>query len=159
MQTRRGTVLGKRGYHESSSAKTQVVCEQLHTPESSPNPKRPRTSLTLDDDGSNKENIPPLKDCLISAELTPPRRARALRRSATEDTTPMRLGHIHLFLAHLIIHYVFRYPTLCIYVVSATVYSINNNNFVSELCNATTNSTRPLIASSYPYPCSTSLHL
>lgn len=158
MQTRRGTVLGKRGYHESSSAKTQVVCEQLHTPESSPNPKRPRTSLTLDDDGSNKENIPPLKDSLNSAELTPSRRARALRRSATEDTTPIRLGHIYLFLPLLIIHYVLRYSTLCIYLVAATVYSINNN-FGSELCNAATDATRPFIASSHPYPCSTSLHL
>src|SRR5260221_13515112 len=97
MQTRRGTVLGKRAHRESSSvpaAKAQVVCEQLFTPESSPIPKRPRTSLTLEDDASNKENIPPWNDCLISGESSPPRRPRALRRSATEDITLPRLGQI-----------------------------------------------------------------
>lgn len=91
MQTRRGTVLGKRGYHESSSPAlvpaTRTVCEQLQTPDSSPNPKRSRMSISLEDDGSNKENIPPFKDGQISGDVTPPR--RALRRTATE-VTPTR---------------------------------------------------------------------
>jgi len=109
MQTRRGTVLGKRAHRESSSvpaAKAQVVCEQLLTPESSPIPKRPRTSLTLEDDTGNKENIPPL-NCLISSDSSPPRRPRALRRSATEDITPPRLGHISLSLTKFLLNVYF----------------------------------------------------
>lgn len=96
MQTRRGTVLGKRAHREPSSVPAAKACEQLLTPDSSPISKRPRTSLTLEDDASNKENIPPLNDWLISSESSPPRRPRALRRSATEDITLPRLGQILL---------------------------------------------------------------
>ncbi|CAA7260582.1 unnamed protein product [Cyclocybe aegerita] len=92
MQTRRSTVLGKRGHQDSSSpapAPTQV-CEQLQTPDNTPNPKRPRTSFTFVDDGSNKENIPPLSASPINGELTP-RAARMLRRTSTaEAITPPR---------------------------------------------------------------------
>ncbi|KAF9522655.1 hypothetical protein CPB83DRAFT_871919 [Crepidotus variabilis] len=95
MQTRRGTVLGKRGHHESSLSSTatngHVVCEQLLTPESTPNPKRARTSLTLEDDASNKENIPPSREGSIMGDITPPRRTRSLRRTSTEIITPSRI--------------------------------------------------------------------
>lgn len=89
MQTRassRSTVLGKR--HAGSSSQCDVANEEdgnsLYTPltpESSPNPKRIKTSQSEVDDGSNKENIPPLKGQVISAS---PSRTRSLRRSNTE---------------------------------------------------------------------------
>ena len=99
MQTRRGTVLGKRGHSEesasASTSKNLAACEQLQTAESSPNPKRPRTSINHEDDGSNKENIPPFKGGSVNGDIPPSRRTRALRRSATEDITPtsIRLGN------------------------------------------------------------------
>ncbi|KAF5328863.1 hypothetical protein D9619_011723 [Psilocybe cf. subviscida] len=72
----RGSVLGKRGHPTPTN-------KQLATPEPTPNPKRPRTSIGPDDD-SNKENIVP-PDCINYT----PRSARALRRAATEILTPV----------------------------------------------------------------------
>lgn len=162
MQTRRGTVLGKRGHRESSlvpTAKTHTVCEQLCTPESSPNAKRPRTSLTLEDDTSNKENIPPLKDYLIGTESSPPRRPRALRRSATEDITPTRLGHtfLSLYKNFYLIHS-FRYSTLHVYFIYVTV-NTNKSNCGFFYCNATSDATYPFVPSSHPYSCFASFYL
>jgi len=81
----RSSVLGKRGHQESSPAPS-TKSEQLQTPDRTPNPKRARTTLLVDDD-SNKENIPPFMTSPVSANVTP-RSARALRRNATEVITP-----------------------------------------------------------------------
>ncbi|KAJ7594563.1 P-loop containing nucleoside triphosphate hydrolase protein [Mycena floridula] len=90
MQTPRSTrnsVLGKRA-HQS-----EQQCEQLLTPDATPNPKRARTSTSeLDGDG-NKENVAPFNlEALNSDLFSPsPRASRALRRTATEAVvTPTR---------------------------------------------------------------------
>ncbi|KAF8160617.1 P-loop containing nucleoside triphosphate hydrolase protein [Crassisporium funariophilum] len=89
MQTR-STVLGKRDHQDAASpAPGSKVCEQLHTPDNTPNPKRARTT-TIVDDGSNKENIPPFRESLINPDI-PSRATRALRRTSTEAViTPPR---------------------------------------------------------------------
>lgn len=89
MQTRastRSTVLGKR--HADSNPKCDVATDEDTnqrysplTPEASPNPKRIKTIQCELDDGSNKENIPPLKGQFLSAS---PSRTRSLRRTNTE---------------------------------------------------------------------------
>ena len=80
MQTR-STVLGKRGHQDSpSSSPTNSFCEQLQTPDSTPNRKRARTTAVVDGD-FNKENVPPFNS---SNHIdTSPRAVRALRRNAT----------------------------------------------------------------------------
>lgn len=91
MQTRRSTILGKRGHQESSTpAPSAQVCEQLQTPDNTPTPKRARTTVDFTGDDSNKENIPPFNLTPISVASTP-RATRALRRAVTEATlTPPR---------------------------------------------------------------------
>ena len=90
MQTR-SSVLGKRGHQDASAnlPTTANGCDQLRTPDNSPNPKRPRTSVTVLDGDGNKENIPPLKLSPVNGD-TSPRAIRALRRTATEVITPTR---------------------------------------------------------------------
>ena len=84
----RSSVLGKRGHQESSSPAPSTKSEQLQTPDRTPNLKRARTTLLIDDD-SNKENIPPFMASPINVDVTP-RSARALRRNATEMIIPTR---------------------------------------------------------------------
>ncbi|CAL1707027.1 unnamed protein product [Somion occarium] len=85
MQTRsstRSSVLGKR--HAESTAKCDVADEYSPlTPEASPNPKRIKTSSSALDDGSNKENIPPLRGQVLNGS---PSRTRSLRRTSTEGS-------------------------------------------------------------------------
>ncbi|KAF9482254.1 P-loop containing nucleoside triphosphate hydrolase protein [Pholiota conissans] len=88
----RSSVLGKRGHQVSSSpAPAMQACEQLQTPDSTPNPKRARTTTSVEDGDGNKENIPPFKLTPIDA-TTSPRSARALRRTSTSSAimTPTR---------------------------------------------------------------------
>jgi cell division control protein 6 len=88
MQTR-STILGKRGHQDSSSASpANSFCEQLQTPDNTPNPKRARTATVVVDGDSNKENIPPFN--IVLTDISP-RAVRALRRNATEsDVAPTR---------------------------------------------------------------------
>lgn len=96
MQTTRSTrssVLGKRGHQQEGSVSTLPVitpCDQLQTPDPTPNPKRARTSIGVVDGDSNKENVPPYTPELINVDAPSPRGARALRRTTTELTTPAR---------------------------------------------------------------------
>ncbi|KIK67494.1 hypothetical protein GYMLUDRAFT_37626 [Collybiopsis luxurians FD-317 M1] len=89
--TRANSVLGKRSQRQDQSSS----CEQLQTPEPTPDYKRVRTSSVLNGDG-NKENIPPFALNALNIEITSPttsaRAARALRRSATEtiQSTPVK---------------------------------------------------------------------
>ena len=86
----RSTVLGKRGHQEQASPLPSKPVEQLHTPESTPNPKRPRTISVVIDGEGNKENIPPFKLDAVNAETSPvsARAARAIRRTSTMVITP-----------------------------------------------------------------------
>ncbi|KAL1701278.1 P-loop containing nucleoside triphosphate hydrolase protein [Schizophyllum commune] len=87
---RRSSVLGKRSHQRSASSCSLATCDQLATPDSTPDPKRPRTSLTLLDGTNNKENIPPYRVDAINAE-TPD--ITASRRPSTESIhTPARPG-------------------------------------------------------------------
>lgn len=88
----RGSVLGKRGHQVSSVPVSSVEsCEQLQTPDSTPNPKRARTTSSVEDGDANKENIPPFQLGSVTVPTTP-RSARAMRRHATsaEVVTPTR---------------------------------------------------------------------
>lgn len=89
----RSSVLGKRGHHNSSpAAPTVQACEHLQTPDSTPNPKRARTSTSVEDGDGNKENIPPYKFGPLNTPSTP-RSARAMRRYATftDIASPTRI--------------------------------------------------------------------
>ena len=63
----RSTVLGKRGHQDSPSS----LCEQLQTPDNTPNPKRARTATVVLDGDSNKENLPPFNISPIHVAATP----------------------------------------------------------------------------------------
>ncbi|KAJ3868301.1 hypothetical protein EV359DRAFT_70664 [Lentinula novae-zelandiae] len=86
------SVLGKRSQRQDHGS----TCEQLQTPEPTPDFKRVRTSSTTLDGDGNKENIPPFASSALNIESSSPtitsRAARALRRSATESmqSTPAR---------------------------------------------------------------------
>lgn len=86
-------MLGKRSFvqEESSPQQSAVKAGQLHTPEPTPNPKRPKkaTDEIFDGEG-NKENIPPFRLEAINADSSPvsARSTRALRRTATEAVVP-----------------------------------------------------------------------
>ncbi|KAJ4497218.1 P-loop containing nucleoside triphosphate hydrolase protein [Lentinula lateritia] len=86
------SVLGKRSQRQDHGS----TCEQLQTPEPTPDFKRVRTSSTTLDGDGNKENIPPFASNALNVESSSPtitsRAARALRRSATESmqSTPAR---------------------------------------------------------------------
>ncbi|KAF8629137.1 hypothetical protein AX17_005723 [Amanita inopinata Kibby_2008] len=97
MQTTRVTrssVLGKRAHQQQdASLNTSRSCEvQFPTPDNTPNPKRARTSLGYFDSDSNKENVPPLGLEGVGTDSSPSSAGatRALRRTATEITTPSR---------------------------------------------------------------------
>ncbi|KAJ8495387.1 hypothetical protein ONZ45_g12875 [Pleurotus djamor] len=81
----RSSVLGKRRA-EPTQQPSKASESQLATPDSTPNPKRPRTSLTMNDGDANKENIPPFKCDAVNDASVSPRAARALRRTSTEAT-------------------------------------------------------------------------
>lgn len=88
----RSSVLGKRGHHHDTPISLPAKSSDLPTPDSTPSPKRARTSLGYFDPDSNKENVPPLSVGLRSPEASPTstRSARSLRRTTTELTTPSR---------------------------------------------------------------------
>ncbi|KAJ8518123.1 hypothetical protein ONZ45_g4744 [Pleurotus djamor] len=81
----RSSVLGKRRA-EPTQQPSKASESQLVTPDSTPNLKRPRTSLTMNDGDANKENIPPFKCDAVNDASVSPRAARALRRTSTEAT-------------------------------------------------------------------------
>ncbi|KAK0191479.1 P-loop containing nucleoside triphosphate hydrolase protein [Armillaria mellea] len=88
MQTPRSTqlsILGKRTYRGELSSPSN--CQQLQTPDPTPNPKRPKTTITILDGDGNKENIPPYLIRAVNGDSSSPisaRAARALRRTSTE---------------------------------------------------------------------------
>ncbi|KAK0205983.1 P-loop containing nucleoside triphosphate hydrolase protein [Desarmillaria ectypa] len=88
MQTPRSiqlSILGKRTHRSELSSPSN--CEQLQTPDPTPNPKRPKTTITILDGDGNKENIPPYLIRTVNGDSSPPisaRAARALRRTSTE---------------------------------------------------------------------------
>ncbi|KAL4261539.1 Origin Recognition Complex 1/Cell Division Control Protein 6 [Pleurotus pulmonarius] len=87
----RSSVLGKRRAETNqtpSAASTKTVDQQLATPESPSNPKRPRTSLTLNEGDANKENVPPFNCEAVNEPSLSARAARALRRTSTTFAVP-----------------------------------------------------------------------
>ncbi|KAF5348658.1 hypothetical protein D9758_006786 [Tetrapyrgos nigripes] len=87
-RTTRSSVLGKRAHQPDPIS----FCDQLQTPEPTPNPKRPRTSSTVLDGDWNKENVPPFNLVPVSGDASPVRsRTRAIRRNTTEVITPPRV--------------------------------------------------------------------
>ena len=82
----RSSVLGKRSHQPRDLSPAPRSCEQLQTPDPTPNPKRARTSTLVTDSDGNKENVPPFKGELVNGDSSPmsARAARALRRTATE---------------------------------------------------------------------------
>ncbi|PBK73173.1 P-loop containing nucleoside triphosphate hydrolase protein, partial [Armillaria solidipes] len=88
MQTPRSTqlsILGKRTHRGELSSPSN--CQQLQTPDPTPNPKRPKTTITILDGDGNKENIPPYLIRAVNGDSSSPisaRAARALRRTSTE---------------------------------------------------------------------------
>ncbi|KAJ7346937.1 P-loop containing nucleoside triphosphate hydrolase protein [Mycena albidolilacea] len=85
----RSSVLGKRPHNPEPSTPVHDTKRQLHTPDNTPNPKRPRTSnTTLDGDG-NKENVPPFNTDAVASPPSP--RATRLRRTTTSDGSPTRV--------------------------------------------------------------------
>ncbi|KAK0453058.1 P-loop containing nucleoside triphosphate hydrolase protein [Armillaria borealis] len=88
MQTPRSTqlsILGKRTHRGELSSPSN--CQQLQTPDPTPNPKRPKTTITILDSDGNKENIPPYLIRAVNGDSSSPisaRAARALRRTSTE---------------------------------------------------------------------------
>ncbi|OCH93114.1 P-loop containing nucleoside triphosphate hydrolase protein [Obba rivulosa] len=90
----RSSVLGKRPHQAapepstpSSSRCEFTQTQNIPTPDSTPNPKRARTSTSGTDDGSNKENVPPFKGEVLGSPAT---RTRTLRRTSTGSATPSR---------------------------------------------------------------------
>ncbi|KAF7376419.1 AAA domain-containing protein [Mycena sanguinolenta] len=61
---------------------------QLQTPDNTPNPKRPRTSIIAFDGDGNKENVPPFNADAVASPSSP--RASRLRRTPTSDGSPTR---------------------------------------------------------------------
>lgn len=99
MQTR-STILGKRGHQDSSSVSpASSFCEQLQTPDNTPNPKRARIATVVVDGDSNKENIPPFNSITPIHTDISPRAVRALRRNATESVVGSTRGQARKYLA------------------------------------------------------------
>ncbi len=108
MQTPRSTqlsILGKRTHRGELSSPSN--CQQLQTPDPTPNPKRPKTTITILDGDGNKENIPPYLIRAVNGDSSSPisaRAARALRRTSTEAgiasprRRPCASAHHSLFL-------------------------------------------------------------
>ncbi|KAI0356162.1 P-loop containing nucleoside triphosphate hydrolase protein [Trametes cingulata] len=81
-----GSVLGKRSHHiaQDDTSDSSLACDvqntySLPTPDSTPNPKRTKTSGSVLDGDHNKENIPPF---VLQAINGSPSRSR-LRRTST----------------------------------------------------------------------------
>lgn len=84
------TVLGKRSHQtaqvevsDSSSPCDSDNTLALPTPDSTPNPKRAKTTGAILDGDHNKENIPPFGWEVINASPTTRRLTRSLRRTST----------------------------------------------------------------------------
>ena len=85
-----GSVLGKRSHQttqvEASDASPPCDFQgslALPTPDSTPNPKRAKTTGAVLDGDHNKENIPPFLVEAINASPSSLRRTRSLRRTST----------------------------------------------------------------------------
>ena len=83
----RSTVLGKRGHQDSPSS----LCEQLQTPDNTPNPKRARTTTVVVDGDSNKENVPPFNISSIHVTATPTSSLMELTLSTPPPSPPTSL--------------------------------------------------------------------
>ena len=85
----RSTVLGKRGHQDSPNS----LCEQLQTPDNTPNPKRARTATVVVDGDSNKENVPPfnISPIHIAATATPTSDLMELTLSTPPPSPPTSL--------------------------------------------------------------------
>ncbi|KAI0633404.1 P-loop containing nucleoside triphosphate hydrolase protein [Trametes polyzona] len=88
-----GSVLGKRSHQiaQVDASDASVACDSqntlaLPTPDSTPNPKRAKTSSTVLDGDHNKENIPPFVLQAINGSPSSSRRTRSLRRTSTMVT-------------------------------------------------------------------------
>ncbi|TDL22637.1 P-loop containing nucleoside triphosphate hydrolase protein [Rickenella mellea] len=81
------SVLGKRSTSSARSRSPSVsslkTSSRIPTPDPTPNPKRARTSVADEEDGSNKENIPPFRNATPSTPVEP-RATRGLRRSNSD---------------------------------------------------------------------------
>lgn len=89
----RSSVLGKRPHNPEPSTPAHTDTKrQLQTPDNTPNPKRPRTSITALDGDGNKENVPPFNTEPIASPPSP-RATRSLRRTTTSDGSPSRVRH------------------------------------------------------------------
>ena len=94
-----GSVLGKRS-HQTAHVDARDVphaCDgenigSLPTPDSTPNPKRAKTTSTLLDGDHNKENIPPFVLEAVNASTTTSRFTRSLRRTSTVAEISPRPG-------------------------------------------------------------------
>ncbi|KAH9855198.1 P-loop containing nucleoside triphosphate hydrolase protein [Lenzites betulinus] len=85
-----GSVLGKRSHQidQVDVSDSAVACDaqgghNLPTPDSTPNPKRAKTSTTLLGGDHNKENIPPFVLQPINGSPSTSRATRSLRRTST----------------------------------------------------------------------------
>ncbi|KAI8993789.1 P-loop containing nucleoside triphosphate hydrolase protein [Trametes punicea] len=85
-----GSVLGKRSHQiahiETSDSSVFCDTQDLHTlptPDSTPNPKRAKTTMTVLDGDHNKENIPPFVFRAINGSPSSSRFTRSLRRTST----------------------------------------------------------------------------
>ncbi|KAJ7899034.1 P-loop containing nucleoside triphosphate hydrolase protein [Mycena leptocephala] len=87
----RSSVLGKRPHNPDPSTPAHIDTKrQLQTPDNTPNPKRPRTSITALDGDGNKENVPPFNTDSIASPPSP----RRLRRTTTSDGSPSRVRQV-----------------------------------------------------------------
>ncbi len=83
-----GSVLGKRSHQTAQVEASEASCDfdglhALPSPDSTPNPKRTKTTGSVLDGDHNKENIPPFLLEAINASPTTIRRTRSLRRTST----------------------------------------------------------------------------
>jgi cell division control protein 6 len=83
----RSTVLGKRGHQDSPNS----LCEQLQTPDNTPNPKRARTATVVVDGDSNKENVPPFNISPLHIAATPTLNLMELTLSTPPPSPPTSL--------------------------------------------------------------------
>ncbi|KAJ6498999.1 P-loop containing nucleoside triphosphate hydrolase protein [Mycena sanguinolenta] len=85
----RSSVLGKRPHNPDPSTPVHSQTKrQLQTPDNTPNPKRPRTSIIAFDGDGNKENVPPFNTDAVASPPSP--RATRLRRTTPSDGSPTR---------------------------------------------------------------------
>ena len=85
----RSSVPGKRPHNPDPSTPVHNQTKrQLQTPDNTPNPKRPRTSIIAFDGDGNNENVPPFNTDAVASPPSP--RATRLRRTTTSDGSPTR---------------------------------------------------------------------